>query len=51
MDGHVRVRRKHRRFMDKYGVSLFIAGVVVVILAVVAFVMVMLTSPNWRIRP
>jgi heme/copper-type cytochrome/quinol oxidase subunit 4 len=37
--------------MHKYGVSLFIGGIVAVILAVVAFVMVMLTSPNWRLRP
>jgi hypothetical protein len=37
--------------MHKYGVSLFIGGMVAVILAAVAFVMVILTSPNWRIRP
>jgi len=41
---------KWRRFCRKYGMTLFLVCLVGVILALVAFLMFMLTSPDWRPR-
>jgi uncharacterized membrane protein len=44
------LQRKWRRFNHKHGVKVFIAFLVAGILALVAFLMYILTSPNWRPR-
>ena len=39
-----------RRFNRKYGVLLFVVGVVGAIIALVGLLMWVLTSPEWRLR-
>jgi hypothetical protein len=39
-----------RRFSHKYGLAIFLACLVACILAMVAFLMLLLTSPEWRLR-
>ena len=50
MQPHSARGRKWRRFSHKYGVFVFVTFLVLVVVAVVGFVMYMLTSMNWRMR-
>jgi hypothetical protein len=49
MHSHSGFRRKWRRFNRKFGSAFFFGFIVLVILALVALVMYLLTSPNWRL--
>ena len=51
-DSNVELGRGHgwRRFSHKYGLAFFVVCVIAVILALVAFLMFVLTSPDWRLR-
>ena len=42
--------RKWRRFNRKFGPFVFVGFLVLVAVAVVGFLMYMLTSPTWRVR-
>ena len=50
MKPHSRRGRRWRRFVHKYGVYIFVAVVVLIVMAVVAFLTYALTSIKWRGR-
>jgi hypothetical protein len=50
MQPHSSRGRKWRRFNRRYGVYVFVAVVVLLVMAVVAFLVYTLTSMNWRLH-
>ena len=50
MQPHAHRGSKWRRFTRKYGVLIFVGLCLVAILALVGFLMYVLTSINWRAR-
>jgi hypothetical protein len=50
MSNHVRHRSRWRKFKHEHKAEIFFAFVVAVIIALVALLMYMLTSPNWTVH-
>jgi hypothetical protein len=50
MHAYPRAGRKWRRFTRKYGALMFAGCVLITIIALVGFLMYVLTSPEWRVR-